>query len=116
MQEIHESLAKLQYSEACTQQLWDCDENFVCKLEQNESWVPKCSMCRACLHPNFLIFDNLTLVYSILEQQQANLHAVYKCFSRPIVLEIGGRVVVSSIRYKAEACRNCSALVHINPS
>lgn len=123
LQEIHGSLAKLQCSGKCCQELWDCDDDFVRRLQDNKDskdWVPMCPNCQThCLRPNVMIFNDRTLVHSILAEQQRRRDNFLRRNPRYIVLEIGAGVVVSSIRQKAEYYAEAGqgvGLVRINPS
>jgi len=120
LKEIHGSLAKLQCSGACTDELWNADEKFIQRLQDEAEWVPMCPKCETeCLRPNVMIFGDDTLVYSALSEQNNNKDAfLWKFKEQLIVLEIGAGVVVPSIRYMAEhhGSKSAGGLIRINPS
>ena len=121
LQEVHGSLARVQCSGACSNELWPVDEAFLSRLQKEPDWVPMCTKCnKHCLRPNVMIFGDDTLVYSVLREQKNNFDAFrFKLHnSQWIVLEIGAGVVVASIRYEAErlAEKGSGGLVRINPS
>jgi NAD-dependent SIR2 family protein deacetylase len=70
--ECHGSLARLQCSEPCSNEMWPADAVFLKQLRENPGYVPICPRCKsACLRPNVMIFGDGQLVEDVLTQQVA---------------------------------------------
>ena len=70
--ECHGSLARLQCSEPCSNEMWPADDAFLKQLRENPEHVPMCPKCKsACLRPNVMIFGDGQLVQDVLAQQDA---------------------------------------------
>jgi NAD-dependent SIR2 family protein deacetylase len=139
LQEIHGSLGRLQCSGngsstarnglPCCNDLIPVDAAFLARMRAAEAAgivdVPMCPKagCGACLRPNVMIFGDYSLVGEHLDAQRDNFErflARHKTGAQSgnwAVLEIGGGVVVPSIRTNAELYGAVGAgLIRINPS
>ena len=119
---------------------------FKTRLEQDETWVPRCPHCDYALRPNVMIFGDNKLVSTGIDEQEANEDAfkakhasdarrvaggaaaaaagsgggagsVPKASQNWAVLEIGAGVVVPSIRMMGHQAGNRSnCFIRVNPS
>lgn len=117
--EIHGSLGHLQCAGPCCRELWPADNDFIFRLRTEPDWIPMCPRdCGRCLRPNVMIFEDDALIDTVINaQHQRFADFLESCQDNYIVLEIGGGVVVPSIRSHAEKDgRKGLGLVRINPS
>lgn len=146
LHEIHGTVGKVQCANHCTDELWPVDQGFKTRLEQDETWVPRCPHCDYALRPNVMIFGDNKLVSTGIDEQEANEDAfkakhasdarrvaggaaaaaagsgggagsVPKASQNWAVLEIGAGVVVPSIRMMGHQAGNRSnCFIRVNPS
>jgi NAD-dependent SIR2 family protein deacetylase len=117
--EIHGTLGRLQCAGPCCGELLPADDDFILRLRTEPNWVPMCPRgCGRCLRPNVMIFGDDALVDTAINAQQKRFSDFLESSQgNYIVLEIGGGVVVPSIRSHAEEdARKGLGLVRINPS
>uniref|UniRef100_A0A0G4G3M4 Deacetylase sirtuin-type domain-containing protein n=1 Tax=Chromera velia CCMP2878 TaxID=1169474 RepID=A0A0G4G3M4_9ALVE len=120
--EIHGSLAFLQCSEPCCEELFPITP-YLPYLAKDD-FVPSCPRCkRECLRPNVLVFDDFNFEDTRERVQRENYRRFLKKFETPdskrrlAVLEIGAGVVVRSIRANADHLGSEGrCLIRVNPS
>lgn len=126
--EIHGSLGRTQCSASCCETMYPVDAAFLTRLRDEPDWVPRCPVCNtACLRPNVMIFGDHQFVTAELDAQARRSKefderggggvSMFPEPSNQVVLEIGGGVVVPSIRMMAEYSGTLGhGLIRINPS
>jgi len=114
--ECHGSIHHLQCSANCGQMIWRADE-FNPEIDEVSctllSPLPLCPQCGSIARPNILMFNDFQWDSKRTDWQYANLQVWLSSVRKPVVIELGAGVAISTTRSFGESI-GCP-LIRINP-
>jgi len=122
-QEIHEchgSIHWLQCTRPCCDDIWSADDLAVDIDAEHCQWLgelPTCPNCGAVARPNILMFNDSCWIEQRTTQQQMQQELWLSQVRRPVVIEIGAGVDITTVRWFSDTLvrRHGGRIVRINP-
>ena len=114
--EAHGSIHHLQCCDSCDDAIWDADgfdpviDDEQCRLV---SAPPRCAACGGIARPNILLFGDGGWIGSRSARQERELLRWLRRVERPVVLELGAGIRVTTVRRFSE--QFAPALIRVNP-
>ncbi len=117
--ECHGSIHHLQCTRPCGADIWDARE-FEPQVDiescQLQNPTPRCPHCGALARPNILMFGDAHWLSQRTDAQERRLDTWLRTVERPVVLELGAGVHVTTVRrFSARVVARGGKLVRINP-
>lgn len=118
--ECHGSIHHLQCTRPCSPDIWSADDLEVTIDSARCEWVgdlPSCPGCGALARPNILMFHDGRWNEDRTEQQRLQQDLWFSQVRRPVVIEIGAGVDITTVRHFSHSvhARHNGRIVRINP-